>query len=87
MPNAFVCTTLETSPYKTGRNVSPGHTNLLVTRLPAVTARQVVWLYPLRWRIELMHRNLKSDLELCLKVVYGGNGGVSQVSCEVTSFV
>jgi len=30
---------------KTGRNVSPGNTKLLVTNLPDVTARQVVWLY------------------------------------------
>ena len=29
---------------KTGRNVSPSHTKLLVTNLPEVTARQVVWL-------------------------------------------
>ena len=49
---------------KTGRNVSPGKTKLLVTNLPDVTARQVVWLYQNRWSIELVNRNLKSDLGL-----------------------
>jgi Transposase DDE domain len=49
---------------KTGRNVSPGNTKLLVTNLPDVTARQVVWLYQFRWSIELINRNLKSDLGL-----------------------
>ena len=49
---------------KTGRNVSPGNTKLLVTNLPNVTARQVVWLYQFRWSIELINRNLKSDLGL-----------------------
>lgn len=49
---------------KTGRNVSPGNTKLLVTNLPDVTARQVVWLYQNRWSIELVNRNLKSDLGL-----------------------
>jgi hypothetical protein len=49
---------------KTGRNVSPGNTKLLVTNLPDVTARQVVWLYQFRWSVELINRNLKSDLGL-----------------------
>jgi Transposase DDE domain len=49
---------------KTGRNVSPGHTKLLVTNLPDVTARQVIWLYQFRWRVELINRNLKTDLGL-----------------------
>ena len=49
---------------KTGRNVGPGNTKLLVTNLPDVTARQVVWLYQFRWSIELINRNLKSDLGL-----------------------
>jgi hypothetical protein len=49
---------------KTGRNVGPGNTKLLVTNLPKVTARQVVWLYQNRWSIELINRNLKSDLGL-----------------------
>jgi len=49
---------------KTGRNVGPSNTKLLVSNLPEVTARQVVWLYQFRWCIELMNRNLKSDLGL-----------------------
>jgi hypothetical protein len=49
---------------KTGRNVSPGKTKLLVTNLPDVTARQVLWLYQFRWSVELINRNLKTDLGL-----------------------
>jgi hypothetical protein len=49
---------------KTGRNVGPSHPKLLVTNLPDVTARQVIWLYQNRWSIELINRNLKSDLGL-----------------------
>ena len=57
---------------KTGRNVSPGNTKLLVTNLPDVTARQVVWLYQNRWSIELINRNLKSDLGMGEHQVRGG---------------
>jgi hypothetical protein len=49
---------------KTGRNVSPKHTQLLVTNLPDATAREVVGLYQNRWSVELINRNLKSDLGL-----------------------
>jgi len=49
---------------KTGRNVSPKHTKLLVTNLPDATAREVVGLYQNRWSVELINRNLKSDLGL-----------------------
>lgn len=49
---------------KKGRNVSPNHTKLLVTNLPDVTARQVVYIYQNRWSIELVNRDLKSDLGL-----------------------
>ena len=49
---------------KTGRNVSPAKTKLLVTNLPHVTARQVVWLYQNRWSVELINRDLKSGLGL-----------------------
>lgn len=55
----------------TGRNVSPGNTKLLVTNLPDVTARQVVWLYQNRWSIERINRNLKSDLGLGQQQVRG----------------
>jgi hypothetical protein len=49
---------------KKGRNVSPENTKLLVTNLPPVTARQVVWLYQNRWSVELINRDLKSALGL-----------------------
>lgn len=49
---------------KTGRNVNPDNTKLLVTTLPQVTARQVVWLYQNRWSVELINRDLKSALGL-----------------------
>lgn len=49
---------------KTGRNVSPKHTKLLVTNLPDTTAREVVGIYQNRWSVELINRNLKSDLGL-----------------------
>ncbi len=49
---------------KKGRNVSPKHTKLLVTNLPDTTAREVVGIYQNRWSVELIHRNLKSDLGL-----------------------
>ena len=49
---------------KTGRNVSPKNTKLLVTNLPDTSAREVVGIYQNRWSVELIHRNLKSDLGL-----------------------
>jgi hypothetical protein len=57
---------------KTGRNVSPANTKLLVTNLPHVTARQVVWLYQNRWSVELVNRDLKSALGLGDHQVRGG---------------
>jgi hypothetical protein len=57
---------------KTGRNVSPEKTKLLVTNLPNVTARQVVWLYQNRWSVELVNRDLKSALGLGEHQVRGG---------------
>jgi hypothetical protein len=57
---------------KTGRNVSPDNTKLLVTNLPHVTARQVLWLYQNRWSVELVNRDLKSNLGLGEHQVRGG---------------
>jgi hypothetical protein len=57
---------------KKGRNVSPEKTKLLVTNLPHVTARQVVWLYQNRWSVELINRDLKSALGLGEHQVRGG---------------
>jgi hypothetical protein len=47
---------------KTGRTVSPKHTKILVTNLPEVTPRYVVFAYQRRWAVEQIHRELKSDL-------------------------
>jgi hypothetical protein len=49
---------------KKGRNVSPKHTKLLVTNLSDTSAREVVGIYQNRWSVELINRNLKSDLGL-----------------------
>jgi DDE family transposase len=49
---------------KTGRNVSPENTKLLVTNRPHVTARQVVWLDQTRWSVERINRDLQSALGL-----------------------
>ncbi len=57
---------------KTGRHVGPEKTKLLVTNLPHVTARQVVWLYQNRWSVELVNRDLKSALGLGEHQVRGG---------------
>jgi hypothetical protein len=57
---------------KKGRNVSPEKTKLLVTTLPQVTARQVLWLYQNRWSVELVNRDLKSALGLGERQVRGG---------------
>jgi hypothetical protein len=59
---------------KKGRNVGPKNTKLLVTNLPDATARQVVSLYQNRWSIELINRNLKSDLGLGQHQVRGEGG-------------
>jgi Transposase DDE domain len=57
---------------KKGRNVSPAKTKLLVTNLPHVTARQVVWLSHNRWSVALINRDLKSALGLGEHQVRGG---------------
>jgi hypothetical protein len=47
---------------KTGRNVSPQHTKILVTNLAEVTPRYVIFAYQRRWAVEQINRELKSDL-------------------------
>ena len=47
---------------KTGRNVGPKQTKILVTNLPEVTPRYVVFAYQRRWAAEQIHRELQSDL-------------------------
>ena len=49
---------------KKGRNMSPQHTQILVTNLAALTPSQVVCIYQKRWAIELMNWELKSGLGL-----------------------
>ena len=49
---------------KKGRNMSPQHTQILVTNLAALPPSQVVCIYPKRWAIELMNWELKSGLGL-----------------------
>ena len=47
---------------KTGRNVGPKQTKILVTNLIQLTARYVVYAYQRRWAVEQINRELKSDL-------------------------
>jgi hypothetical protein len=47
---------------KTGRNISPKHTQILVTNLTQLTPRYVVFAYQRRWAVEQINRELKSDL-------------------------
>ena len=47
---------------KTGRNVGPKNTKILVTNLTELTPRYVVFAYQKRWAVEHINRELKSDL-------------------------
>jgi hypothetical protein len=58
---------------KTGRNVAPKNTKVLVTNLVELTARQVLSVYQRRWPIEILFKELKSGLGL----------GEHQVSKEI----
>jgi hypothetical protein len=49
---------------KTGRNVCPKNTKVLVTNLVELTARQVLSVYQRRWPIEILFKELKSGLGL-----------------------
>jgi hypothetical protein len=49
---------------KKGRNVGPKRTKILVTNLPGATPRQVISIYQRRWPIEIIFKELKSDLGL-----------------------
>jgi hypothetical protein len=66
----------------TGRNVSPANTKLLVTNLPRVTARHVVWLYQNRWSVELVNRDLQSALGMGDHQVRGGHDRLEK-SCGI----
>jgi hypothetical protein len=47
---------------KTGRNMGPSKTKILVTHLTELTPRYVVFAYQKRWAVEQINRELKSDL-------------------------
>ena len=47
---------------KTGRNVGPSNTKILVTNLTEWTPRYVGFAYQKRWAVEQINRELKSDL-------------------------
>jgi hypothetical protein len=49
---------------KTGRNMGPHHTKILVTNLAEVTPRYIVFASQRRWAVEPINRELKSDLGL-----------------------
>ena len=47
---------------KTGRNVGPSQTKILVTNLTELTSRYIVFAYQKRWAVEQINRELKTDL-------------------------
>jgi hypothetical protein len=47
---------------KTGRNMGPSKTKILVTNLSEMTSRYMVFAYQKRWAIEQINRELKTDL-------------------------
>jgi hypothetical protein len=47
---------------KTGRNMGPQHTKILVTNRAELTPRYVIFAYQKRWAVEQINRELKSDL-------------------------
>ena len=47
---------------KTGRNMSPSKTKILVTNLNALTPRYMVFAYQKRWAVEQINCELKTDL-------------------------
>ena len=64
---------------KTRRNVSPDKTKLLVTNLPHVTARQVLWRSQNRWSVERVNRDLQAALGLGEHQVRGGQDRLEKV--------
>jgi len=47
---------------RTGRNMGPSQTKILVTNLSELTPRYMVFAYQKRWAVEQMNRELKTDL-------------------------
>ena len=59
---------------KKGRNHGPQRTKLIVTNLPDLNGRQIVGIYARRWQIEILFRELSSDLGLGQYQVTGDIG-------------
>ena len=59
---------------KKGRNHGPQRTKLIVTNLPDLNGRQIVGIYARRWQIEILFRELSSDLGLGQHQVTGDIG-------------
>ncbi len=59
---------------KKGRNHGPKRTKLIVTNLPNLSGRQIVGIYARRWQIEILFRELSSDLGLGQHQVTGDIG-------------
>jgi hypothetical protein len=63
---------------KTGRNVGPQNTKILVTNLAELTPRYVVFAYQRRWAVEQINRELKSDLGMGEHQVSGEAGRIEK---------
>ena len=59
---------------KKWRNHGPQRTKLIVTNLPYLNGRQIVGIYAKRWQIEILFRELSSDLGLGQHQVTGDIG-------------
>jgi len=59
---------------KKERNHGPQRTKLIVTNLPDLNGRQIVGIYARRWQIEILFRELSSDLGLGQHQVTGDIG-------------
>ena len=59
---------------KKGRNHGPQRTKLIVTNLPDLNGQQSVGVYARRWQIEILFRELSSDLGLGQHQVTGDIG-------------
>jgi Transposase DDE domain len=63
---------------KSGRNVGPKQTKILVTNLDEWIPRQVVGAYQRRWPVEQINRELKTDLGLGAHQVSGEEGRIEK---------
>ena len=63
---------------KTGRNVGPSKTKILVTNLTELTSRYLVFAYQKRWAVEQINRELKTDLGMGEHQVRRDEGGIER---------